>query len=259
MAENEGTPVEGAEGAEGTEVKTDTHEEKARPKGWRPLEEWDGDPEEWVDAKEFIRRVPLFEKNHKLSKKVKDLEKTLFELKGHMGKVGEAAYNKAVNDLMAQRDAAIDDGDKEQVKAIDKAIKEAETLKPDESDKVHPAITAWEADNGEWFYKDQEIADFGMAYFQRYLARSPGKFEEGLEAMETAIKKAYPEKFENPKRKAPPVVEAGAAQGAKKKYTRADLSDDQRKVMGNFVRQGIMSEEDYIKQLVEIGEVGGKK
>jgi hypothetical protein len=233
---------------------------KAQAAGWRPLEEFDGDPEQWVDAKEFVKRAPLYEKNHKLKKEVADLKTTLHEVKGHITRVSEAAYKKAVADLTAQRDEAIDNGDRTAVKELDKQIKEAEAIKVP-ADNVHPAIKAWEAENGDWFYKDEEISGFGLAYAQSYLTRKPGDFAGAMDAMETAIKKAYPDKFEKPaeRRKTPPAVESGSRSEGKKTFSKADLNDEQRNVMNRFVRQGVMSEEEYIKELADSGILGGKK
>lgn len=231
---------------------------KASAAGWRPLEEFDGDPEQWVDAKEFVKRAPLYEKNHKLKKELADIKATLHEVKGHITKVSQAAYNKAVADLTAQRDEAIDNGDRATVKELDKQIKEAEAIKTP-ADTVHPAIKAWEDENGKWFYADAEVADFGMAFAERYLARNPGDFAGAMEKMEDAVKKAYPDKFENPKRKAPPAVETGGKSAGAKTFTKSDLTDEQRSVMNRFVRQGVMSEEDYIKELADSGILGGKK
>lgn len=234
--------------------------EKAMAAGWRPLEEFQGDPEAWVDAKEFIKRAPLYEKNHKLKRELADMKATLHEVKGHISKVSEAAYNRAVADLTARRDEAIDNGDREQVREIDKEIKAAEAMKTP-VDNVHPAVMAWEKENGEWFYKDAEISDFGLAHAQTYLNRNPNDFAGAMESMEKAVKRAFPEKFEktNPARKAPPAVETGRALGAKRTFGKSDLSDEQRKVMSKFVRMGIMSEDDYIKDLAESGQIGGKK
>lgn len=255
MAENEDKAPEGGE-----EAQVDKYAEKAKALGWRPQEEYEGDPEEWVDAKEFVKRKPLYDKNHKLDKKVKDLEKTVHDLTNHLGKVSEVAYKKAIADLEARRDEAIDLGDRQQVKEIDKAIKEVEAVKPENAPAVDPALKEWEAENGKWFYADEEITTFGIAHCQTYFTRNPGKtWEDALPGMEKAIKKAFPEKFENPKRKDPPPVETGGSHGGKKTFTRSDLNEEQRKVLSRFVRQGVMSEEEYIKGLVEIGELGGKK
>jgi len=233
---------------------------KASAAGWRPLEEFEGDPEQWIDAKEFVKRAPLYEKNHKLKKEVADLKTTLHEVKGHITRVSEAAYMKAVSDLTAQRDEAIDNGDRGAVRELDKQIKEAEAIKVP-TDNVHPAIKAWEADNGEWFYKDDEISGFGLAYAQNYLTRKPGDFAGAMESMESAVKKAFPDKFEKAPapRKTPPAVESGSRGDGKKTFSKADLNDEQRNVMNRFVRQGVMSEEDYIKELADSGILGGKK
>lgn len=248
-------PTEGQE-----QTAPDPAIEKAMAAGWRPLEEFQGDPEAWVDAKEFIKRAPLYEKNHKLKRELADMKATLHEVKGHISKVSEAAYNRAVADLTARRDEAIDNGDREQVREIDKEIKAAEAMKTP-VDNVHPAIMAWEKENGEWFYKDAEISDFGLAHAQTYLNRNPNDFAGAMESMEKAVKRAFPEKFEktNPARKAPPAVETGGALGTKRTFGKSDLSDEQRKVMGKFVRMGIMTEDDYIKDLAESGQIGGKK
>jgi hypothetical protein len=37
-------------------------EQRASSRGWVPKDEWDGDPEEWRPAKEFIDRGELFKK-----------------------------------------------------------------------------------------------------------------------------------------------------------------------------------------------------
>lgn len=247
-----------AEINEQQEQHPNPHEEKARAAGWKPLAEFDGDPEKWIDAKEFVSRAPLYEKNHKLTRQVAELQKTMHDMKQHMSKVSQAAYDKAVRDLTAQRDEAIELGDKAQVKEIDKALKEAEAIKTP-ADDVHPAIKAWEADNATWFYADKEISNFGMAYAQNYLLQNPDDFDGAMTNMEKAIKKAFPEKFENQRRKDPPAVETGGKGEHKKTFGRSDLNDEQRKVMDRFVRNGVMTEADYIKDLVDSGVIGGKK
>jgi hypothetical protein len=234
--------------------------DKAKAAGWKPLEEFEGDPDQWVDAKEFVGRAPLYEKNHKLKKELNDLKSTLHEVKTHISKVSQAAYNKAVADLTAQRDAAIEEGDKAQVKEIDKALKDAESIKTP-IENVHPAIKEWEAENATWFYADPEINNFGMAMANSYLVQHPNDFPGAVAAMDKALRKAYPDKYEpkQDKRKDPPAVEGGKRGEGKKTFTRSDLNDEQRRVMNTFVRQGIMTEDDYIKELADSGVIGGKK
>ena len=43
-------------------VQTNPYEGEAREMGWRPKEEWQGEPEKWRDAKEFVERGELYGK-----------------------------------------------------------------------------------------------------------------------------------------------------------------------------------------------------
>lgn len=246
------------ENNEQTQEQSDPIVEKAKAAGWRPLEEFEGDQEQWVDAKEFVKRTPLYEKNHKLKRELADLKATVHEMKQHITKVTEATRNKTIAELNAKRDEAIDLGDRDQVKEIDKEIKKAEAITVEE-DNVHPAIKAWISEN-EWFNKDDEMNAFAVGHNDTIAKRNPNmSIEESLEKTLEAVKKAFPDKFENPKRKNPPAVETGGNGQGKKTFTKSDLNDEQRKVMNKFVRQGIMTEDDYIKELADSGILGGKK
>ena len=41
---------------------TNPYDKQAREMGWRPKEEWEGEPEKWRDAKEFVERGELYGK-----------------------------------------------------------------------------------------------------------------------------------------------------------------------------------------------------
>ena len=89
-------------GGENTEVKQlSPIEEKALEMGWRPQEEWDGEPEDFIDAKEFVRRQPLFDKIEQTTKALKDLKKGHEALIQHHLKVKETEYNRALETLKA--------------------------------------------------------------------------------------------------------------------------------------------------------------
>jgi len=233
--------------------------EKAASAGWKPLEEFAGDPEQWVDAKEFVSRAPLYEKNHKLKKRVADLESTLHEVKGHITKVSQAAYTKAVNDLMTQRDEAIEIGDKDQVKALDKEIKVIESAVV-KQDNTHPAVKLWVAEN-PWFEADKKMKSFAISYQVSLFLDNPNiTMEDSLKEVDEAVRKAFPDKFQiQHKQKEIPAVESGGKNTGKKTFTKSDLDDEARRTMNRFVRMGVMTEEEYIKELVDSDVIGGKK
>ena len=81
-------------------------ESEARAQGWVPQEDFEGDKSKWVDAAEFVRRGELFRKIDTQNKELKETKKTLAALKEHYTKVEEAAFNRALSALKAQKVAA---------------------------------------------------------------------------------------------------------------------------------------------------------
>lgn len=78
-------------------------EEKARDLGWKPKEEFHGDEEQFIDAGEFLRRKPLFDKIEHMGKELKETKKVLNLLQSHHSKVKETEYNRALAELKSER------------------------------------------------------------------------------------------------------------------------------------------------------------
>jgi hypothetical protein len=56
-----------------TPVELSPDEQRAMEHGWRPKEEWEGDPEDWVSAREFNRRGELFARIAKYGNENKEM------------------------------------------------------------------------------------------------------------------------------------------------------------------------------------------
>jgi hypothetical protein len=254
------TPVEGQEQIDEVRVAA---EKEAKEKGWKPKDEYDG--EEWVDADEFLKRAPLYKRIGTQSKRLREMEKTVTEMSGHMSKVQEAAYRKAMSDLQAKKEEAIEFADKDAVKAIDKQIGTLEKEMQPAAPAVDPAITAWENDpTNDWYKTDAEMGTFAYSWASAFNQRNPGvDAEVWLAEMTKATKRAFPEKFKNERRTDHPPVDTGGSVGGKKKLGMSDCNDMQRKVINDMKRNGVFNDkftvDDYIQQLADIGEVGGKK
>ena len=135
--QNDGTPI--PESQEAHEAWEPTAaEEKAMAGGWRPEHEWEGDPEDWVSAREFNFRGELMSRITSQGRQIGALE----------GKLGEAqkliaasdrvtqrlikdAVDKTKRDLKAARRAAVEEGDAAKVDDIDE---ELDTLKETEAE-----------------------------------------------------------------------------------------------------------------------------
>src|SRR3990167_3523430 len=105
-----------------TDVSTVSVEEKALELGWRPKEEYKGDPEKFVSAEEFVKRgenimpilkannAKLLESNKKMSGDITELKQTLSEMGEMLSSSEKRAYDKAIADIEAQQRQAVEDG-----------------------------------------------------------------------------------------------------------------------------------------------------
>jgi len=241
------------------EVKVDPFEAKALELGWRPKEDWEGPEEEFIDAKEFVRRKPLFEKIEHQSKSIKQLTQAFEALKTHHTKVKESEYQRALKSLKDARRTAMAEGESERALAYEEKIEEVEAQKAEfdaEADKVqipqepteHPTFVAWREKNS-WYGRDEDLTAFADGLGPR-LARNGLSPQEVLQEITKRAIAQFPTKFRNPNRDRESGVEAPS-----RKTPAADtfsMSQEERDVMKKFVKSGVMTEAQYIKELKQL-------
>jgi len=254
-----GTTIPGETfGATDAGPESGSNEGIAREKGWRPKEEFDGDPETWVSADEFVKRQPLFDKLKLQSKKVKELEKTVEALSKHYSISVQQAKDRAIAELKLERKEAIELGEASRVEELDNQIDEYKKL-PDPTPVKPTMATEIETfidDHKDWFNKDEEMTQFAVAYNESYLARNPGDLQKSLDETLKKVKLAFPEHFNNSKRDNPPPVDGGGTPpgGGGGKYSMNRLTPEQKLVYAQIVtRHKQLSHDQYFKDLDEAG------
>lgn len=249
------TPDESIAGGAGT--GGNTAEDSARAKGWRPKEEYVGDGD-WVDAEEFLRRKPFFDKMSQQRQEIKRLQRTVESMATHYHKSVAAAVDKAVKNLKVERREAIELGDADRVDAIDAEIAyQQQQMAAQPANTVAPEIVDWVAEN-PWFNNDSDMRSFAVAFNENYLKANPNDIAASLDKTLSAVKKAFPEKFEQPVRKpiapASP-VESGAVAHKPAKYDVNRLTSEQKAAYNAYVKQHkIMSHDEYFQGLEVIGD-----
>ena len=233
----------------------------ASEKGWKPFSEYEGNPSGWVDAAEFVKREPLFDKIKNQSKELREMRKTVDAMSTHFQKNVEAEVQKRLQVLDEKRDEAIELGDKAAVKEIDKEIRiEQQNIQQQQNaPKIDPLITEF-VDKNAWFNSNESMREFALAYNKSFLLKHPNDLKESLDKTLAAVKKAFPEEFTavNPRRESVGAVEEGSGGKSpeKGKYTMNRLSEDQRRVYDQMVkRNGILSHDEFFKDLDAIGEL----
>lgn len=231
-------------------------EQKALEMGWRPKDQFEGEEDDFIDAKEFVRRKPLFDKIETQSKEIKNVRKAIDALKQHYTVREEAAVNAALKQLKEARQEAITNADGEAFDKIDSEIKsvekEQERLKqldsvPVDTPTVHPEFAAW-SNRNQWYtsvgYMRKWADDYGTTLSAQGLSPS-----EVLKKVEDGVKKEFPQKFTNPNKSNAPSVESGSQKAAGSKKDDFELSDQERRIMNTLVSTKVLTKEEYISQL----------
>jgi len=234
-------------------------EQRAMEQGWRPKEEFNGEPGKWVDADEFLRRGELFEKIDGMGRELRDTKKALRMLQTHHEQVRETEYKRALANLKAQKKQAYEEGDHDTLVEIDDQLSELKARQQAESAAIReqvnqpdPRFVAW-IEKNPWYAQDPELRSFsdevGLSYAKAYPGKDP---TEVLTYVEGRVRKAFPDKFTNPNRNRPSAVAAASTPKASKREESFPLTEDERRAMQTFVRQGIMTKEQYVEELKRV-------
>ena len=206
-------------------------------------------------AEEYIRVA--MEKFPDQSKKIKQLFRTVDEMKVHMDKVNKSAYERAKNELEAERALAIEEGDSERVEELNQAREELK-----EPVVLHPAVVEFKDKHADWIegtsYEDVQMQEW---LFKRdnLIGGKNLPPEEHMKLLEDHLVKEFPDKFQKSSVASP--VASGSDNVVQSKGTRKgkptfnDLSSEQKRVARDFERMDVMSVDNYIQDLIKNGEL----
>lgn len=267
------------------QVTLTPEEARASDGGWRPQEEWQGEEDEWIDARTFNKNGEFMDRIKSQTsqlrgqdKKISKLETSIQNLAEHNKKIDEVAFKKALNELKGLKRDALDIGDNDQVVEIDDQINDLKSIQKEADqpnieepqENINPEVVDWIEQNN-WYKTDTMLrgaADaLTLEIVQAYpeLRNSPS---EVLKKVEVRMKEEFPSKFGKTTRRGSvqTVSEPGQAdetnrsKGSGKKFTSKHLNEMQMQMGKTFVETGAMKNlNEYASQLAEIGELDAQK
>ena len=243
----------------------DPVETKAREKGWKPLEEFDGDPETFVPAKEYVEREPLYKALHKANREIKKMKETLSTFKEHYTKVEINAKQVAIKELQAQLNTASEERDIGKALEIKDKITELSTeTKAVERDSNTNDYDSWIVDN-KWYETDKALktaaTGIGFGLNQEHPDWPMPKIYEEVTKI---VKETFPDKFINPNKGKVNKVTSGNKtindeDGTKRSLPSfSQLPEEARKNYRRLVKSdknphGILSHAEFIKDYLAVG------
>ena len=264
---------------EETPEETPGVEDLATEMGWKPKDDYQGYDADYVDAATYIRRSKDINDSMRQhlkenKRKMTSMEKGLEDLKAHNERVFKTQLTKQrreIEELRKQRTEAIEQGD---VAKVDKLEEEMSDLfgsalatakpQPDKGDQPDPeqykTFAGWHQQNPWYGVQGVAEGNVELTNYANHLADLPEyggmSYENKLAKVTSKVREMFPEQFKASRQKtAINPVEGPSMRVPKAKHTARDLTDDQRSIMRNFVKRGLMTEQQYINDLVKIGEL----
>lgn len=252
-------------GEEVVEETLSDYEEAAVAEGWKPKDQYEGNPKDWVDADEFMRRKPLFDKIHNQSRELKKIKEALNVMGEHHKRVYEDSYKQALRELQAQRIQAVEEGDAITVMELDKAINNAEQDYKEKTKSLEvpqgpaPDFEDWVQEN-DWYKTDPRLRaradELGVRYAQ---SNTEASNMEVYEYVTERIRMEYPQKFEQDEESKPATKRVGSVERGNniRRNTRSksvQLTPVEQQVMRTLVAAGTMTEEQYKAEIAKLGD-----
>lgn len=259
-------PDEAKKEVEETTVEYTDDEVNAMKHGWKPKEEYDGPPDNWRSAREFNERGELYERINSQSKQIDTLKRSVDQMAVHERKRYDTLLDQEIQRLNNEKVEAYRNEEFERIPDIDNKINEKrqEQQQAQQVDTTNQmpqedisAYQAWTANNSSWYGPDIELTVEADNYFDQFTRSFPGRsLKEGLEFVDKKMRS----KVTKPNKDIVLDTEttdraSSSGRGKSKKPTVANLSPEQKEIMNGYVRSKIMTEQEYIDELVAIGEL----
>jgi len=272
----EGTTTEVQEPSGESRPQFSDAEQRAYDKGWRPKEEFHGDPEDWRPAKEWLERGEIFERMRHISKEAYEAKNALNSVYQEFMKYRETAYKQALEDLKSERKQAWNEGDYDKVEKLEEQIDKTKEQQAVEraramakakeqqqtQNQIDPDVQAW-IDRNKWYTEDKEMRAYADATANIFVEEQkrlgqpvdPQKLQTHVES---SVRRLFADKF----RKGPPSPDSqGSRQqsGSNRttdKYAQIErnMSEEELKIMNTLVRHSGISKEQYMKDYIKASE-----
>ena len=202
-----------------------------------------------------------------LKNQVDTRDKVIDDLKSLQDGISEREYNKALKSLKVQKAQAVDDSDgalvvtiDDEIDGIKEQIKAQKVVEVPVVKGTPPEITTWLEDpKNSWYATNPILRSVADGVAQKLLGDNPSMTPaQMLQQMTLDVRKEMPNHFVS----STPAVDDGGGDarrgggGSKgKKPSFGDLDEEQQAACRRFEKIGVMSQKEYIDELVELGEL----
>lgn len=255
-----------------------TEEDKATANGWTPRDQFKGNDEDFISAREFNTRGDMIgqikaakQDAKRVADELMEVKGTLSELSEHHKKTADRVRSETIAELKELKKLAIKEGDGETVVNIDEQLDEhkaaaaAEVSQRASEPTVHPEIAAFQAEH-TYIEESPVLSGAMLGVAQAYKAENPDASpKEVLEAALEQVKEDLPQYFDEQtsdtqvvQKKASKTIEGRTRSPARKSkgVTAADLDETQTEMGKKFVKMETFKNlDEYAAELAANGDL----
>lgn len=237
-------------------------ESDARKRGWMPKDEWiesGKDEDDWSSAKQFLKKGEEIEDRKQLRKKLDGLTKQNDELATLLKKRLEKEQNAELAKKAAERDAAIEAGDKAKVYAIER---EMVAVQPVEATPAE--IRDFVQENKEWWGVDVPATQAAVVYYGKLEAENRDAIADNLAKTKKFLALRFPDLYQADRKDAAEAAQAiveqqptrklssvslpsGTGSSIKRGKGWSDIPSDARRVAEQILKSTGMTKDQYAK------------
>ncbi len=237
------------------------YEAEARASGWVPETEWKGDkkPAKFLDAQEFVERgeelAPFLKKENKRLQE--RLDRVVRDFDGRVEKLNRVAvttqerlvadYERQLNEIKTAQEKAVEAGDKDEFKRLERQRGTLEANRPEEIEIEQPKGANPDDEfrkSNTWYGVDDDMTAIAMGYSQKIQRESNGAMalEDNLRKTEAYMRQKYPALYG-----AKPAVNGHAAVDGGGSFTAPARSDPLSKLPNEARHQAKQDMQKYPK------------
>ena len=265
--DEEQLPAEIVEDQEGIEEETpelNAAEQKAWDGGWRPEEQFEGNPENWKTAREYNMygdfQIQIRENQAESRRKEAEFDERL----ANSNKLHEARRKSEIDSLKSQQREAVEEADTEKYDKIQTQIDSHKAEPEPTAITKDPVVAEWETKN-PWI-NDTESDKYAQAQAAWGIASSKKmSSKQALDFVASQLAKLYPEESQqepptNPRREAATMTETSTKrsprQRASKELTMNDLTRDEQSQWAKFGQEMFKDEKTFLKTVADTRKEG---
>jgi hypothetical protein len=228
-------------------------EQKAWSDGWRPEDQFEGNPENWKTAGEYNLYGEMQTQVRDAKAETRRAQQDMDSRIASLNKLHSAQQEAAINDLKAQQRQAVEEADTVKYDQLQTQIENTVVEAP-VTPQVDQSIAEWNAKN-QWIDDGSDKAAQAQAFFNIASTKPGATTQSALSYVDDQISKLYPEQQAptNPRRESATMTEQSRQprqrQRNGKELSMTDLTASERGDYEKFGKIMFSTEKEFLKSV----------